>query len=501
MDRRNSIIVFLILLLSYGYVFPRWADPNQNSRVNMVLAVVDDGTFIIDKYVANTVDYAKINGHYYSDKAPGAALLGMPVYYALREALRLPVMTQLTERLANSSAFQSTLRADGSGVNTDKVRFALAQIALALVTNAVPSALTGVLLYRLAARLTSRTAVRIAVALTWGLATPAVAYANAFYGHQLAAALLFGAFYLLWTRGSALSSRESLCVGFLCGYAVVTEFPAALIAIMLWGYALWQTRKQRVLMLPLTLAAAACAAGLMLYNDTVFGGPLELGYNNSELWTRQHSAGFMSLTMPHPEAMWGITFGLFRGLFVLSPVLLLAIPGLFIGLRDRAHRVEAWVATGAVLAMFLFNASSIMWWGGFAIGPRYLLPGLPFFVLGLIWVLRHANGWVIALFVLLAAASLVLTWGLTLADQAFPSDTLRNPLLEYALPNWQAGNIARNLGTLAGIKGPSSLVPLGIFAAILAVLFVGRPSEDAPTDARSRINQPRAGQWSRARVE
>jgi hypothetical protein len=40
--------LFLLLLGCYTYTLPRWADPNQNSRLDMVIAVVEDGTFRID---------------------------------------------------------------------------------------------------------------------------------------------------------------------------------------------------------------------------------------------------------------------------------------------------------------------------------------------------------------------------------------------------------------------------------------------------------------------
>jgi hypothetical protein len=76
--KRIELLLFLLLIGVYAYTFPRWADPNQNSRLNMVVAVVEDGTFRIDPYVSNTVDYAKVGDHYYSDKAPGAAFLGIP---------------------------------------------------------------------------------------------------------------------------------------------------------------------------------------------------------------------------------------------------------------------------------------------------------------------------------------------------------------------------------------------------------------------------------------
>ena len=75
--------LFVVLLISYGWVFPRWADWNQNSRFDLTRAIVERGTVRIDAYVANTGDYATIDGHAYSDNAPGLSLAAVPVYGVL----------------------------------------------------------------------------------------------------------------------------------------------------------------------------------------------------------------------------------------------------------------------------------------------------------------------------------------------------------------------------------------------------------------------------------
>ncbi len=476
-DRRASVFLFLITLLCYVYFFPRWSDPNQNSRLNMVIAIVDDGTFQIDKYVDNTVDYAKVDGHYYSDKAPGAAFLGVPFYAALKWAMQWPVLEPLTERLLNSAAFEATLRPGGSGVNTDKVRFALAQVVLSFFTNALPSALTVVLLFRLLGSVTVDVPARAAVALSYGLFSPAFAYANAFYGHQLSAFLLFAAFYILATRsGPNMRGYQAGLAGLFVGYAVVTEFPAVLIAVVLVLFALWRIWQSGEISLaaPFLFGILVCAALLMIYNNTVFGGPLKLGYGQSELWAQQHGAGFFSLTRPNSEALWGISLSQYRGLLVLSPALAFALPGLLVWLWSGMGRAECLVVLGASVFMMLFNASSSMWWGGFAIGPRYLLPALPFFAMGMIFMLKEDKP---AVFKLLLAPAMLFSfaavWGLTLADQAFPSDAIKNPLLEHALPNWQDGNIARNFGTLLGLNGVDSVIPLIGLVACLLLVWLG----------------------------
>jgi len=221
------------------------------------------------------------------------------------------------------------------------------------------------------------------------------------------------------------------------------------------------------------LGGAPLVVGWLSYNTVVFGAPWNLGYSYSTLWTAEHQIGFMSLTVPSVESTWGITFSAFRGLFVLSPLMLVSAAGFVAWWRSRQLRAEWWLAASACLGTAWFNASSAMWWGGFAVGPRYLLPGLPFLALGLAFALRDWGSRAIFRWAAFAAGvwSLVATWGLTLAGQAFPSDTLRAPMTEYALPHWIAGDIARNLGTLGGLRGAYSLLPLA--AAVLAFLIAG----------------------------
>jgi hypothetical protein len=141
----------------------------------------------------------------------------------------------------------------------------------------------------------------------------------------------------------------------------------------------------------------------------------------------------------------------------------------------------------------LFNASSGMWWGGFAVGPRYLLPALPFLAMGAAFAFVQWQGrvWFHWLARLLLVCSGVLVWGLTLAGQAFPPDSLRYPLIEYALPNWLQGNIARNVGTVLGFGGVWSLLPLLVFVAIGCwFLFIPVRNNQQFSKTQEAINDP-----------
>src|SRR5262249_28833652 len=66
---RVRVTLFLLLFASYAYFYQAggW---NQNSRFNLVRAIVNDHSLLVDPYHRSTGDQAFFDGHYYSDKAP-----------------------------------------------------------------------------------------------------------------------------------------------------------------------------------------------------------------------------------------------------------------------------------------------------------------------------------------------------------------------------------------------------------------------------------------------
>jgi hypothetical protein len=470
----NGLFIFLIVFLSIIYTFPRWADPNQNSRLDMVFAVVEDGSFQIDRFVWNTVDYAKVGDHYYSDKAPGTALLGIPIYAGLKQLLDLPAIDSLTQWLAQSASFQATLREEGTGVSLEKVRFAITQIVLVVFLAAIPTALLSVVLFNYLGRFSQAVLPRAIVALSYGLLTPAWAYGGALYGHQLSAFLIFTSFWGLsagWFDGNRV---RAFGLGLLLAFSIVIEYPSVIAVVIIGAYALVRFLSHRAFdrSLFFFLGGILPGLGLMAYNNAVFGGPFALGYAYSELWLDQHQSGFMSLGSFQLEAVWGIFFSGYRGLFFFSPWLLTSVVGFYFWWSERIERPAFLISLAVSILFIVFNASSVMWWGGFAIGPRYLLPALPFLAIPVIFTLLcfRKIAWFKVLFTLSLLWSFLATWGLALAGQAFPSDVIREPFFEYAIPAWSQGDIARNFGYLLNLRGAWSLLPL---FAILLLLILG----------------------------
>ncbi len=496
---RRYLPIFLLLFVTYAYFFPRWASWSQNSRLDLTMALVDEGSLSIDDYYTNTGDYAEFEGRFYTDKAPGVSFLGVPVYAAYRAVAALPPVTRLMDRIAHSSAFEATINPKGTGVALDKLYFMGALYAVTMATIALPAALLGVLLYIYLGRaFPGEESLRLSVTFIYALATPAFAYGGMLFSHQLTAFLLFAAFF----RVTETAQREAAAfplfgAGFLAGWAVISEYPAALIAIAIGLYALWKRPSWQT---ALWMGAGALLPGILLmgYDYAIFHTILPVGYKYSVNYHNLHDQGLISLTGPNLPALWGITFGTLRGLFFLSPVLLLAVPGFWWWRRSGEQTAEWTLSLWAVLSFLLFNGSSIMWQGGYAVGPRYLLPMLPFWMLAFAHGLRRVWGSLagrLATIVLLGW-SLFAVWAETLGGQSFP-DWTPNPLFNYSLPYWREGNIARNLGMALGLKGIASLLPvlvvLGAGAALLWTMDNGRRTTDngrQTTDDGQQTDRP-----------
>jgi len=473
---RREVWLFILLLVSFAYFFPRWAMWGANTKLDLMMAIVDQGTFSIDDYYQNTGDYALYKGVHYSDKAPGTSFLGAPFYAVFKMAARTSLVDKVITHLSASSAMTDTLREGGTGLLRDKVYFAMAMTFVTFFIASLPSALLGVVVYRFLGYFTPNPFLRILIVVVYGLATVAFP-ASQTLDRQLVAVLTFYAFYLLFRiKCGELNWRWLWLVGLFMGWAAITDYPTSLILVGLFIYAYFAIRRKKYL---LALIGGSIPPVLlaMLYNYACFETLLPTGYFYSELYTDLHYTGFLSLTYPKLDTLWGLTFSPFRGLFYRTPFLLLALLGLWFMARDRAHRAEMWMCLWAVISFFLFNSSSAMWWGGNRAGPTYLLPMIPYMTIPIVWSLRdHLHlWWHKALVGLLTAWSFLFVWVETIGGQSFP-DLTPNPIWTYSLPAVLRGDIARNWGMLIKLRGLASLLPLLVLTVLLLYLLARRSS-------------------------
>src|SRR5262249_7391641 len=155
-------------------------------------------------------------------------------------------------------------------------------------------------------------------------------YSLLFMSHQPTATLLLLGFYLIWR---VLSGRgrpwELVPSGFIVGLAVTAEYTSALPAIALAGYAVLSGSRLASSRLRAAgfLAAGALAPALFLgwYHKSCFGGLLETGYRHlaDVAYRPWHEGGLLGIKTPTFTAFTGSFFSPLRGLFALSPMLVL----------------------------------------------------------------------------------------------------------------------------------------------------------------------------------
>jgi hypothetical protein len=465
-----ALAPLLIAVLAADAYFagpPAW---NQNSRFALTRALVEHRSTIIDPYHATTGDKSLRDGHFYSDKAPGTSLLAVPAYALYRGVGRLVGAEPPDVRLASLDPLEESKdpadRKPGDRLAYNQAyRTGLYVSRLGSVTAA--TVLATAALYLLALVRTGERRAALIVAATWALATPALVYGAAFYGHQLCADfLILGLAGILLGHGSR---KMAFGTGMCLGLAVLCEYPAAVPVALLWAFGAW--RRGMKFALWSALGGLPAAAALAIYHAVAFGHPLKTGYDF--VYLEEFAAGMRvnyGIHAPDPHVLLEILFGAFRGLFYLSPVLLLAAWGLLTELRgwppapqgmsDRPWPIRPVALLSLALVAFylLLNAGYYMWDGGAAIGPRHCVPMLPFMALALVPALRTVPRATVVLALLSGAQALLL------AAAAPEAPQFGDPLWAHAWPRlWDSttgyGGSA-NLGRMLGLPGPLSLVPL-----------------------------------------
>jgi hypothetical protein len=491
--RRQLAIVGLVLFASYAYFYEAggW---NQNTRYDLVRAIVWHHSLRIDRYEANTGDKARHDGHVYSDKAPGLSLTAVPIVAAARAGL------------------------DAAGIPPDSEQSVVVGSYLATAaTAALPTALAAVIVGAIAVTLFASASASVFAAIAFGLATPAWAYATIFYGHQLAAFGILAAFgaalMIRRCQSDADRMRWGLLVGACAGWATVTEYtsaiPAAimaLLAVVEVRDARWQARA--IVAAAVTVAALACAGVLVWYNLHAFGAALAVSYT-SEQGFSEMKTGLFGITYPKLPVMRELLVGQYRGLLLLSPVLALAPVGYWLWVRRARDRAAVVAAAVVPLYYFLLNSSYFYWEGGWSYGPRHMAPSLPFLALALaaLWAGlprsgRLALGWLCAVCIFLTLVGVATT--------PQPPSIFTRPLAELWWPAFLDGDLslnhtsfdmaswnptlvrhhpeahkAWNVGERAGLRGWASLAPLlALWAA--AAWALGRGSPSSRADAASR---------------
>ncbi|MDP7040228.1 MAG: hypothetical protein QGI45_13795 [Myxococcota bacterium] len=463
-------LIFLGILLSYSYFFSA-GEWNQISRYDLIFTLVEPHTmeaplFSIDRFIEspkhnfNTGDWAQHDGHYYSNKAPGSALLGSAVYsilYALEHSLlglevKEPGLTIFNLWIIN------------------------------IFVSVLPLAFSALCFFRLVLMLSRRYQETLiaTIFLYWGsLLFP---YATQLWGTTSACAFIIIGLYFLYAQ----HTRSLLLCGIFWGLAVLTEYAAAPAVFFLVAFSTTQNSKRRLLSLATGLFGPAVV--YMFYHSACFGNfwkPASF-YSNPEFAQAEQVFGMFDLI--NTEALGTILYSNRIGIFLHMPILLFALIGLYFASKNTLQRKLAATLALAALVQLVLNSTFLGWHGGFVVGARYQIPVLGLYALALCFVpqskillklMKVALG--ISMANMLVIASLTPIYAI--------KDAHYLGLTEY-YRRFFDGNIAQhtyhvrttfpdyppiqhfhtfNIGELLGLKGLATLAPLlvGLFLFVI----------------------------------
>jgi hypothetical protein len=450
------IAIYALLALLVVPIYPHFLSPNEFSRWVVNVAIVEDHTLEVSRAVqflgSAFEDLSIVDGRLYSNKAPGAALVALPAYAAARTVTGPPTSANLRFTLTVMRLMAATLPA----------------LLLALLVAA-------------AARRHGCSEPRIVFAVvTLLFATPLFAYGLLLFSHALAAFALFAAWLMLFSPPAQTfrGMWNEIAAGAAIGLAVLSEYPLAIAALLLILCALPSLRLRG--MLRVALGGLPFAVALGAYNAAAFGSPFSLGsgHEAEPQYRALAQSGIFGIGVPSPAVLLRILFDPSKGLFILSPILLLAFAGL--QAARRALPLPAFVALLVTpAAIVLTYAGYPNWHGGWTVGVRYVVAALPFLALLIAFTRTR---WIDAL--LLGASALAIS--LTTLIFPFVPPAFPLPWASFAWPLLRNGLIAPNL--LHAMATPLALsVPFAAVALALLTTVRGFRSAIAAAGATAML--------------
>jgi hypothetical protein len=503
---RSSPGVAAIITLGFAWALVihqlGWAQLGHFAQVRAFA----DGQAQIDQWHWETNDKAWVvtdgRGHFYSVKSPGTAALTTLPYMAIKAlgGEKLARAAVDNERATPHPKWHpdSVVPLEKVGYDVQRGLRVQARVEeetpIVWMLTLIAAVIPGVLLLLAVRWAAERFApgYGTAAAITLGVATIVMTFSAEFFSHVISAALAFAAFCLLMKERDGPARRWLVFgAGLLAGLAVTFEFQTGLVGVVLIVYALTR-RSDRLRRAGAYVAGSVLGALPMLaFNVWAFGDPLKLAYSDAVAFPGRsghdvlglNSDGFFGITVPRFDSAFDLLFA-GRGLIVMTPIIVMAVIGVF--LMRRKHRAEANTILAVAAVYFIYNSGYWLPYGGGTPGPRFLIPALPFVALGLAYAYRRFPA---------------LTLGMAIPSGLFMLvGTLTYPLIgKQGMGTWAdwlvQGRLEHTVLTAFGVTNAwLALAPF--FAAVLVAIILAVRATPSTLFADYRLAVPAVIGWA-----
>jgi len=246
---KKEFKIFLTFLIIY-LCFARFQYFDDDVKLDLTRAIVDEHRFEIDSYVENTGgDRAYYKGHYYSDKAPGSSFLTIPVYAIFKLFFGIP---------------------------DTEFKLYLLEFLIVAFSSVLFSALLVVLMYKISRFFVKKEFHRNITTLFFSLGTMIFVYATIYYQHAVSTFFAFLCFYLLFKMQKEKKSNYYFLAGLSAGMAFITDYITITIIIPCFIFIFLKKEWKKFLLFSIGFLIFVFV--LLIYNNSVFGNPLTLSY-------------------------------------------------------------------------------------------------------------------------------------------------------------------------------------------------------------------------------
>lgn len=477
------------LFLTCWFIYSLHFASNIVREIYPALGLGDRLSFRLDEYAGLHDDLFETEGYgWHSGNNPGVSMLAAVPY-----ALWRPVIDRVVERVQQGRAVRDAAEPPTYSSPSPEarefyreawrrgldVKFGLAAFVMQSWCMAPSSALAAVLMFFLLRCLLHSDRTALALAVLYAFGTP-VFFRTGYLNHNLMLGhIAFAGFVALWNPGHLIrwSSRTRLLLGGLAGgTALLFDYSGLVLLVGLGLYAIVSRPAGSigdVLRRGAWYGLGALAPVLLLwfYQWQSFGHPFYPGQH----WmppVEWSDLGYQGYVGPQLELLVALLFDYRFGLFVTSPLMLLALlaPLFDRGPSRALPRRELWWMLGIAAAFVLFFSGSSYVQLQYITGIRYLAALFPFLFVPVAVVLVRLPP--LAAYIV-GLLSLVESWCLAMYRDVERGLGVLDPILHVFSAGFQLPflTVLSRMGDTYGDFFAAGVSPLPIFALAAAILY------------------------------
>ncbi len=391
--RWEKPVVLLLILINVGLLLSRLSSAdalgsaNDRSRWCTVWSLAARGTYTIDEVILfpgwDTIDKVRHEGNFYSTKPPLYPTMLAGLYWSIHRVTGWSLITETN---------------------------LVAQVILLLV-NLVPFWIALYLFWKMLCTFQFPPPVRVAVLAMLAFAVPVLPYLTVLNNHSIAVVTLIYSLYCATKIQEAKRAGEDpgsrqlaiwyMGAGFWAAFTCCNELPAALFGIGIFAaLCLVDLRRTLIWFVP---AALVPLIGFFITNYAATGGwkPIYM-YYGTEKYEYVHRGipsywsdpkGVDKARDSVPEYIFHCLVG-HHGIFSLTPLFLLFLPGMLRGIGCQIRWQKIWqamsIALTVAILLFYWKRTENYNYGGVSVALRWTVWLVPFWLLSIAEFLRTA---------------------------------------------------------------------------------------------------------------